>query len=137
MKSTIGVLILTAGILLVSCTSKRDKAFEAFNTGKEKYQKNLVRESIPWFTKALEYMPEFDQALFYRANAYNNLRITDSAMADYDKCIAASPGFPDVWANRGTLKFQLGDRDGACSDWNKAKELGKDNMELSLMNCTK
>lgn len=128
---------MAVGLTLLSCTSKKEKAFEAFNNGKSKFQKNLIQESIPYFTKALEYWPGFDQALFYRANAYNNLRMPDSAMVNYNKCIEASPNFADAWVNRGALKYALGDRDGACSDWYKAQELGKENIELNLMNCPK
>lgn len=128
-------LMLIATTLLVACVNKKEKSLEALQKGKSSFNNNDFRTAIHHLTVSLEYQPGFDQALFYRANAYYNLRINDSAMADFNACIEASPTFADGYANRGRLKFDNGDRDGACKDWLKAKECGSESMTERLQNC--
>jgi Flp pilus assembly protein TadD len=43
---------------------------------------------------------------------------------DYDKALEIDPNNAMVYSNRGGAKFVLDDKKGACSDWNKAGELG-------------
>ncbi len=128
------MLVLTFAAMS-ACTDKKERAFQTLNEGKTKFYNNDFRGAIISFTASLSYVPGFDQALYYRANCYFNLSILDSAMADYNACIVSSPGFSDAYANRGKLKFASGDREGACMDWTKAKELGNQSMSERLQNC--
>jgi len=129
------IIIILSSLLFVSCTNKKEKAYDAMDAGKKKFYANDLNGAVKDFTKALEQNPGFDQALFFRANTFYNLRKNDSALADYNKCIEVSPDFADAYANRGSLKFDQGDRDGACLDWHKAKELGNQQMGERLQNC--
>ena len=50
--------------------------------------------------------------------------------------IKADPENPHNYAARGDLKKFLGDVEGACADWKKAKELGLKNLEVAIeKNC--
>lgn len=128
-------LLILALLALTSCSNPKEKAFNAIDEGKKKFYANDFRGAIREFNKALKERPDFDQALYYRGNAFFNLRKTDSAMLDYNKCIQVSPNFADVYVNRGSLRFDMGDRDGACQDWHKAKELGNESVNERLQNC--
>ena len=47
-------------------------------------------------------------------------------MQDYTKAIELNPS-SHSYNNRGDAKEELGDLDGACSDWKKATNLGHTN----------
>jgi Flp pilus assembly protein TadD len=137
MKKIAIVLIFLSGILVFNaCVSKEEKANLAMNEGKKKARKFDFQGAIKEFSKALQYKPDFSQAYYQRGTAYFNAKIYDSAMMDYNVCLKMDAKQNDVLAARGTLKFVLGDRDGACSDWTAAKELGNENLSEKLMNCT-
>lgn len=129
------IILILSALIFVSCTNKKEKAFNAMDEGKKKFYSNDLRGAIKDFNQALKERPDFDQALFFRANAYYNLRKIDSAMIDYNRCIQVNPTFADAYANRGSVKFEKGDRDGACQDWVKAKEFGNQSMTERLQNC--
>jgi len=46
------------------------------------------------------------------------------AMYYYDKALANAPNDKDNLYKRGLCKLMLGNKDGACADWNKVKSLG-------------
>jgi tetratricopeptide (TPR) repeat protein len=127
--------ILFICIFFAACVDTKEKAFECVKSGKTKFYANDFRAAIKDFSQALTYQPGFDQALFFRGNSYYNLGFVDSALADYNACIQASPMFADAYANRGSLKFDSGDRTGACQDWLKALEYGNESMGSRLENC--
>jgi len=54
-------------------------------------------------------------------------------LKDYNKSIELDPEFSLAYKNRAELKYKLKDLLGACSDWEKAKELGENNT-LSEIN---
>jgi Tfp pilus assembly protein PilF len=35
-----------------------------------------------------------------------------------------NPNQPDLYLTRATVRYDLGDQDGACHDWQKALEMG-------------
>jgi tetratricopeptide (TPR) repeat protein len=52
------------------------------------------------------------------------LKDFQEAIQDFEKAIEIDPYFAKAYNNRGLVKFNLGDKNGACLDWNKADELG-------------
>lgn len=48
----------------------------------------------------------------------------ESAIQQCSKCLELDPTKGIVWTLRGASKDQLGNKDGACSDWRKAISLG-------------
>ena len=47
------------------------------------------------------------------------------ALEDYNIAIELKPNYSDAYHNRGIVKLELGDKNGACLDWSKAGELGQ------------
>lgn len=48
----------------------------------------------------------------------------DKALFNYDKSISINPNYAPAYENRATVKLMLNDKEGACSDLNKALSLG-------------
>ncbi len=59
-----------------------------------------------------------------KANEAYNITDYELAMYYYDKALASAPNDKENLYKRGLCKLMLGNRDGACADWNKAKSLG-------------
>lgn len=62
---------------------------------------------------------------FYVARGQIKLVAKDDqgAFADFDQVLTLSPENAKAYNGRGTAKNHLGDKEGACSDWNKAVNL--------------
>jgi hypothetical protein len=57
-------------------------------------------------------------------------------LSDFTKAIELNPEFSPAYINRGGCKYILYDVNGACSDWNKAAQLGnKEAEELKKKYC--
>ena len=81
-------------------------------------------EAIEDYNKALELDPNHENALFNRSNAYLRLGEYHKAIEGYDLLISLNPKAADVYHHRGVTKYKMGNEEGACKDWIKAKELG-------------
>ena len=46
------------------------------------------------------------------------------AKTDFWKAIQIDPNNAEAYYGRGTAKYKLDDKNGACQDWRKAGELG-------------
>ena len=55
--------------------------------------------------------------------AYNN-KDFEAAEYSYNEALASNPADKDDFFMRGMCKFLLGNKAGACEDWNKGKALG-------------
>ena len=65
-----------------------------------------------------------------------NKKELEDAVRDFDKTIELDSSFVDALMNRGKAKMMLLDKEGACSDWKKALELGDSKAsELMKQNC--
>jgi tetratricopeptide (TPR) repeat protein len=58
--------------------------------------------------------------------AYQN-KDYEVAIYYYDKALQTTPADKENLYRRGMCKFQLGNKDAACEDWNKAKSIGLGN----------
>lgn len=130
-------LIIYTGIMLlvISCTSKRDKAMTFNNSGIKKMFEYKLEEAMKDFDNAIAADPEFDHPYFYRANMKFSLGDTKGAISDYTMAITLNPGFKSAYANRGDAYSSINIQDSACNDWKKAQELGKANLEEKLRRC--
>jgi len=55
--------------------------------------------------------------LYRRANAYEEIKEYEAALADYDAAIALRPDHDDTWLNRGLTRRRSGDVEGALADY--------------------
>lgn len=92
-------------------------------------------EAISELTEIIKYQDDNYQAYFYRANANFNLKKAEEALTDYNKSIEIKPDYADAYYNRGLCKNYLGDKMGACKDWDLAASFGKPNVSDMLNEC--
>lgn len=78
------------------------------------------------FTKAIEINPNYAPAYSNRAGIYFQKGEYEKAKKDADKAISLDPKMADAYLNRGMAKEMLRDLDGACEDWQTARDLGSD-----------
>ena len=52
-----------------------------------------------------------------------------TAIEDFNKSIELNPNYGLAYSRRGSAKFNLNNKTGACADWNKAVELGYDKAQ--------
>ena len=59
----------------------------------------------------------------------------NDALTILNEVIASDNKFSRAYLNRGLVKELLGDLEGACSDWNKALEMGIKDAQDYLKEC--
>ena len=88
--------------------------------------------AVKLVTKAIELDPNIALAYLIRANAgswcYNGID-EKLQMEDYNKAIELDPNFSEAYLNRGRLKTDNGDIEGAIEDFNSAIETNPNNDE--------
>ena len=72
------------------------------------------------FESALAVEPELKEALFNLALTQEKLRKPDDAIKTYDKLLSIDNKFVDAWHNRGCLKLDKDDFNGAVKDFESA-----------------
>ncbi len=60
---------------------------------------------------------------YYRGLSYKNMDNWYDAIEDFTEAIRLEPSDPAYYAERGNCKYFVGDKEGACADWNKANEM--------------
>ena len=108
-------------------------------------QESKTTEAIEYLTKALKIDPDDIEILFTRGYLYGLTMSSKDAISDYDRIIKLNPSLKEVYANRGTEKVNLYNRQekkdpkllaSACKDLKKAKEMGDDSVEdLIFIHC--
>jgi tetratricopeptide (TPR) repeat protein len=102
------------------------------------HQELKTSESIEYLTKALKIDSEDIDILFTRAYYYGLIRDSENAIKDYDKIIKIDPSIKEVYANRGTEKVNLYNRQekqdqkllsSACKDLKRAKDMGDNSVD--------
>ncbi|MGC4058270.1 MAG: tetratricopeptide repeat protein [Chitinophagaceae bacterium] len=76
------------------------------------------------FSKAIELDPDFEKAYYGRASVSVSQEKYVNALADLDKTIDLDPSTPNALTLRGQIRAQSGNKEGACEDFNKAKQIG-------------
>lgn len=65
------------------------------------------------------------RSIHNRGVSYAALGRVDEALADFDKVIELNQQYPNVFFNRGEIRYQQGDFPGAIRDYTEALKLGK------------
>jgi tetratricopeptide (TPR) repeat protein len=122
------ILMFTICLLVISCTSKEEKARNLIKLGIEDNKNLHYYEAYLKFEQAIRLKNDIPEAYYFRGNYfYNDERFKD-AMKDYDKALLLDSTYADAYYNRGLIKKMNNDMKGACDDWLKAEKLGKANM---------
>jgi tetratricopeptide (TPR) repeat protein len=123
--------------LFTSCTPKAKKIENYLKDGIEKNMHGDYNKAIEDFTNIIDLDEDNYMAYYYRANAKFNLKKKDvtGALIDYNKAIELKPDFADAFYNRGFCRQYMGDKDGACHDWDKSAALGKHDVKDMLNYC--
>ena len=128
-------LFAALSVVLISCTSKKEKAVQYNKSGLKEMFILHYKEAIEDFNMAIELDPLFDQPYYYRGILKYNEKDYQGALSDYTKAIENNPGFADAYCNRGNLFQSLNKMEEACADWQKAYDLGKHYMSDKLQLC--
>ncbi|MCP3676232.1 MAG: tetratricopeptide repeat protein, partial [Deltaproteobacteria bacterium] len=99
------------------------KAYD--NRGLSYSKKGLYDRAIADSNKAIEIDPNLANAYNNRGYAYYKKGHYDHAISDSSKAIEIDPNLAEAYQDRGIVYSEkYGDKKRACSDWNKACELG-------------
>ncbi len=103
-----------------------EKAIQYFNSANLKYNHGDIYGALAAYDTAILLQPGYSKAFnnrgILRASAFKDY---PRAIADFTKAIELDPHYSDAFLGRGTARFLMGDRQGACHDWNTAYSLGK------------
>ena len=91
--------------------------------GSYKLELNDYVGAISDFTKAISINPNYYGALLYRSFAKYKTNDYNGALIDCNKILAKSED-DKAYLLRGIIKLELKNKDGACSDFSKAGEMG-------------
>lgn len=106
-------------------SSDENEAKSYFNSGNDKYRNGDIEGAIKDYNKAIELNPSYFKAYNNRAIIETtDLKKDSAALMDFTKAVEINPDYADAYLGRGTLKFNSKDLEGACKDWQKAKDLG-------------
>ena len=64
------------------------------------------------------------EAFELRGDIYMNTKTYEFAIQDYSMFLDIEPYNATIYNKKGMARFNFGDREGACSDWQKAKRYG-------------
>ena len=90
-------------------------------------------EALEDHEKALKFYSKIELSNLH-SNFWNNLgwikenlKDFDGAITGYDKAIEIDPNYSLGYANRANVRFELGDKEGACRDYKKSSQMGDKN----------
>jgi len=105
-------------------------ALEQFflDRGSSLYHSAQFKRAIKELTNALRSNPNSEDAYFYRAMCYFNIKSYDNAISDFTSGIQLDPNFPDYYGGRGKCYFEKGDFDRAIKDYTTLINLSPDKI---------
>lgn len=109
-----------------------DKAIKEDKTNKDAYfNRGNCELAIKDFKNAMEDFkitieldPKFVKAFYSRASVFVSQKQYEEALPDLDKTIDLDPTTPNALTLRGQIRAQIGNKKGACEDFNQAKQIG-------------
>lgn len=117
------------------CQSPEEKAAALTEEGRAFLLDHREKAALQSFEEALEADSTYAEAWYYTGNIYVNRSEYRTAILAYSKAIRYDSAFPEAWYNRGSAWFYEGIKDKACTDWLKAIELGKINIQDKVKGC--
>lgn len=93
-----------------------------YNRGVENSKMGKFNEAISDYTQSLELQGDYRDALFNRANAYENIKNSNAALVDYSTYLSIDSTDGSVYYKRAYLNYKTGNIQGAINDAKKAEQ---------------
>jgi tetratricopeptide (TPR) repeat protein len=87
------------------------------------HRRQAYHQAIDDFSRVIDGQPTNAEAYNYRAVAYFQLKNGYQATLDINQALAHCPDYPEAYINRGMLRHELGDVQGAIDDYTAVLEL--------------
>ena len=97
------------------------------NRGSVEHQLRRDEAALKDLDEALRINPKFADAYQNRGVIKNSLKLFPEALADFNEALKLKPDNSGVYLGRGISKLYLGDKTGACKDWQMASARGATN----------
>ena len=81
-------------------------------------------DAMVYYTKALSHNNQLAPAYGNRGLLKQQTGNIDGALEDFNSSLEIDLQQPVILLNRGVIRFNRGDKAGACQDWQKAAQLG-------------
>lgn len=95
-----------------------------FYKGQLYYQMKEYGPAVDWFSVAIIKNYSNADSYYYRARSYQALNEYTKALEDYNTAIVLKPEEGTFFSKRGNCKYKMGNKEDACTDWDKAGALG-------------
>ncbi len=102
-----GKLSEVAGELVKGMESQLKKCKEWFDLGNDLFEVGQYEEAISSYDRAINIEANFDEALYNKSVALDNLGRYEEAIVSYDRAIAIQPDLYLAWCNRGVVLNNL------------------------------
>ena len=106
-----------------------DEFIRIMNAAAKQVSMKKYTHALNLYNRAMKFNRETARVLRCRGAAYFGLKDYKSSVKDYTKAIALNTDYPgEVYYSRAVSKSKMAepDREGACADFKKARELGFD-----------
>jgi tetratricopeptide (TPR) repeat protein len=94
------------------------------NRGVAQMEQNKLDDAKKDFEKALEINPKYAPAASNLSAIYFKQKDYKKSLELANKAVQNDPNYGNAYVNRANAKEMNRDLEGACDDWQKAKELG-------------
>ena len=101
--------------------------------GKLKADLGYHQEAIEDFKQAFKRNYNSSKALNNIGLSLAKLEKYNDALAYFNKAIEINPGSASAYGNRGTLYYQTGNKQKACTDWQQSAKLGNERANQILL----
>ena len=107
-------------------------ATQYFEFGNKHLNQKSFHRAILYFSKAILAYPQFAKAYAERGIAKMRVGVPEEAILDIETAVGISPQQPFAFLNLGNIYYQAGNKEKACANWLKVRELGFDVADNNL-----
>lgn len=124
-------------VLVIPCLSIGQNVKMYLDSGNYYLKNKRYENAISVLNKCIDEDPDEMEAYAFRAFAYYHLEQYKTAMDDCNRALGFHEGYAEMYNLRGLCKDQLGNRQGACNDWQMSYLYGfSDSMRLIKELCS-